>query len=224
MNELLFIASIIGVFTGVVLINRLFGKAGLFAWVAFAPIMANILTAKQVTIFGLDVTMGTILFASIFLASDILNENHGKKEATKAAWIAFASVCGYIIIANISLLYIPNAYDYSHESMANLFGTSMRISIVSALMFLLANLADVAIYNLIRKKKEKALWLRNNVSTITSNCIENFLFITLAFYGQMPFADLMMIAFGTTVLEVITSVCDTPFLYFATRGKRKGIE
>lgn len=98
----------------------------------------------------------------------------------------------------------------------------MRISIVSALMFLLANLVDIAIYNLIRKKR-KALWLRNNVSTITSNCLENFLFITLAFYGQMPFADLMMIALGTTIIEVITSVCDTPFLYLATRGKEKRI-
>lgn len=221
MNELLFFVSIIGAFTGVVLVNRLFGKAGLFAWIAFAPIMANILTAKQVTIFGLDVTLGTIMFASIFLASDILNELYGRKEATKAAWITFASVCGYIIVSNIALLYIPNSFDYSHESMAALFGASMRISIVSALMFLAANLLDVIIYNQIRKKNEKALWLRNNVSTITSNCLENFLFITFAFYGQMPFGDLMLIALGTTIIEVIASVCDTPFLYIATKGKTR---
>lgn len=223
MNELLFFVSIIAAFTGVILVNRLFGRAGLFAWVSFAPVMANILTAKQVTIFGLDVTMGTIMFASIFLATDILNELYGRREATKAAWIAFASVCGYIIVSNIALLYAPNYLDYSHESMASLFGTSMRISIVSALMFLAANLLDVIIYNQIRKKNGKALWLRNNVSTITSNCIENFLFITLAFYGQMPFADLMMIALGTTILEVIASICDTPFLYIATRRKRESI-
>ena len=217
MNELLFFISIIAVFSAVVILSRIFGKAGLFAWVAFAPIMANILTAKQVTIFGLEVTMGTILFASIFLASDILNEKFGGNEATKAAWIAFASVCGYILIAKVSLLYVPNSFDFSQDSMTQLFGTSIRISIVSALMFLLANLADVAIYNFIKRKKKNALWLRNNVSTVISNCIENFFFVILAFWGQMPFSDLMMIAAGTTILEVIASICDTPFLYIAVK-------
>lgn len=220
MNEILFFVSIILAFSAVVIMTRLFGKAGLFAWVAFAPIMANILTAKQITIFGIDVTMGTILFASIFLASDMLNEKYGQKEASKAAWIAFASVCGYIVVANISLLYIPNELDFSNESMKQLFGTSLRISIVSALMFLLANLADVAIYSYMKKKNKKALWLRNNVSTIISNGAENFAFITLAFWGQMPFENLMMIAAGTTIIEIIASVCGTPFLYLATKNSK----
>lgn len=215
MNEALFFASLIAVFAAVVAMNRIFGKAGLFAWVAFAPILANILTAKQITLFGLDVTMGTILFSSIFLATDIINENYGRKEATKAVWISFVSVCGYIVVANIALLFVPNEFDFANESMKQLLGTSLRISIVSAVMFLLANLADVAIYNYI-KKKNKALWLRNNVSTMISNGIENFAFITLAFVGTMPFENLMIIAAGTTAVEVITSICDTPFLYLAT--------
>ena len=219
MNEILFFVSIILTLSAVVIMCRIFGKAGLFAWVAFAPIMANILTAKQITIFGLDVTMGTILFASIFLASDTLNERYGRKEASKAAWIAFASVCGYIIVANISLLYIPNEFDFANESMKQLFGTSLRISVVSALMFLFANLADVAIYSRMKMNK-KALWMRNNVSTIISNGTENFAFIILAFWGSMPFADLMMIAAGTTVIEIIVSVCGTPFLYLATKNSK----
>ena len=220
MNELLFTFSMFAVFAAVVIMNRIFGKAGLFAWVAFAPILANILTAKQITLFGLDVTMGTILFSSIFLATDIANENYGREEATKAVWISFASVCIYIVVANVSLLFIPNEFDFANESMKQLLGTSLRISIVSAVMFLLANLADIAIYNYI-KKKNKALWLRNNISTIVANCIENFFFITLAFLGTMPFKNLMIIAAGTTVIEIITSICDTPFLYLATKKLKK---
>lgn len=222
MNELLFIFSIFAVFAAVVAQNKLFGKAGLFAWVALAPIMANILTAKQITLFGLDVTMGTILFSSIFLATDIVNENYGREEATKSVWISFAAVCIYIVVANVSLLYVPNEMDFANESMKQLLGTSLRISIVSAVMFLLANLADIAIYNYV-KKKNKALWLRNNVSTMISNGVENFAFITLAFLGTMPFESLMIIAAGTTIIEVITSICDTPFLYLAT-GKLKSVQ
>lgn len=217
MNELLFFGSIIAVFTAVILAQRIFGKVGLFAWVAFAPVMANILTAKQITVFGLDVTMGTVLFASVFLTSDILTEIYGKKEAQKAAWVSFAFVTAYIIIAQISLYFVPNSFDYSQESMDQLFGTSIRISVVSALLFLIANLVDVMIYNKIKEKKENALWLRNNVSTIISNCAENFIFVFLAFYGIMPIRDLLMIAAGTTVLEIIASICGTPFLYWSKR-------
>lgn len=217
MNEILFFASIVLAFAAVVIMGRLFGIAGLFAWAAFAPILANILTAKQVTIFGLDVTMGTILFASIFLASDILNEKYGRKIAAKSAWIAFASVCGYIVVAYISLLYVPNELDFANESMKQLFGTSLRISVVSALMFLLANLADVAIYNAIKKRGKKALWLRSNVSTIIANGAENFAFILLAFWGTMSVTDLLLIAAGTTVIEIVASICGTPFLYLSTK-------
>lgn len=218
MNDVLFFASIITTFSAVVMVSRIFGRAGLFAWVAFATIMANILTAKQVTIFGLDVTMGTILFSSVFLVSDILNEKHGAKEAKKAACIAFASAIGYIIVTNISLLYVPNALDFSSDGMRDLFGTSLRISISSAVMFLLANLADVTIYNFI-KRRNGALWLRNNVSSIISNGFENFAFITIAFLGIMPFHDIMIIAAGTTVIEIIVSVCGTPFFYLSTRQR-----
>ena len=225
MNELLFLVSAIAVFGGVVLCGKLFGKAGLFAWAAFAPVMANIITAKQITLFGLSVTMGTILFASVFLCTDIISEIYGGKEARKAVWISFAFVCAYIIIAKMAVLFVPNTFDFSQEHFEQIFNTSMRISVVSAALFLLSNLLDVAIYNFMKRRNNGAMWLRNNVATIISNGIENFAFVFLAFYGIMPANECLMIAAGTTVIEIITSICDTPFLYAAKalmmNGKRE---
>ena len=143
-----------------------------------------------------------------------------EKNARKTSWLAFVSVLCYIGIARISLIFIPNDFDFANESMNTLFGTSIRISIVSAILLLLANLLDVVIYNII-KKKSKFVWLRNNVSTMVSNCIENFLFVFLAFFGIMPIEDLLLIALGTTIIEIITSICDTPFLYLAIKIKDK---
>lgn len=220
MNELLFFISLIGVFGAVVLLQKVYGKSGLIAWLAFAPVMANILTAKQVTIFGIEATLGTVLFASTFLATDILSEIYGKKAARRAVWVGFVFVCGYIVISQFALLYAPNELDFSHAYMEQLFGTSIRISIISALLFLIANLFDVLIYDHLRKKNENAMWLRNNVATIISNGLENFAFIFLAFYGTMGVRDCLLIATGTTVIEIIAGVCDTPFLYLAKRLNR----
>lgn len=222
MNELLFIISMVATFGAVVVLQRVFGKSGLMAWLAFAPVMANILTAKQVTVFGIDATLGTILFASTFLATDMLSEVYGKRVAKRAAWIGFAFVCIYIVAGQIALLYTPNELDFSHIHMQELFGTSIRISVISAVLFLIANLADILIYDILKKKNEKALWLRNNVATIISNGLENFVFIFLAFYGTMTARECLVIAAGTTVIEIIAGICDTPFLYLAKKLNRKG--
>lgn len=221
MNEILFVLSMLAVFTAIVLAERFFGKGGLFAWAATVPIIANILTAKQITLFGLDVTMGTILFASVFLCTDILSEKYSKKDAQKAVLLSAFFLCGYVITAQVALLFVPNFLDFAHESMTNLFGASIRITIASVVMFVVANLADVWIYNAMKKKAEKHLWLRNNVATIVSNCLENFLFVILAFWGTMPAKDCVFVALGTSFVEVIVSVCDTPFLYWARRNKTK---
>lgn len=83
MNELLFILTILLTFGGLLLVYKLFGKVGLFAWIAIAIILANIEVLKSVDMFGISATLGNVTFASIFLANEILNEKYGKKEAKK---------------------------------------------------------------------------------------------------------------------------------------------
>ena len=81
MNVILLFVEIFCTFGALVLANRFFGKYGLLAWVPVASILANIMTAKTVDMFGLSSTMGTVLFASTFLATDILTENYNFKLA-----------------------------------------------------------------------------------------------------------------------------------------------
>ena len=67
-----------------VVLFRLFGKAGLQVAITTAIILANIQGPKLTVIFGLETTMGVIFYSSIFFATDVLSENYGKEEASKA--------------------------------------------------------------------------------------------------------------------------------------------
>lgn len=58
-----------------------FGKQGLIAWVAIGTIIANIQVIKTVEIFGISATLGNVMFASIYLATDILNDIYGRRVA-----------------------------------------------------------------------------------------------------------------------------------------------
>ena len=70
-NEIFGVASFIVTFILMVLMYRCFGKHGLIAWVAMGTIIANIQVIKTIHIFGISATLGNVMFASIYLATDI---------------------------------------------------------------------------------------------------------------------------------------------------------
>ena len=155
-----------------------------------------------------------------FLATDILSECYGEKEARKGVYIGLFSVIVYLICIQLSLFFIPNDIDEVNEAMKILFGLAPRICISSVVMFFIANLSDVKLYNYLKKRsKNKKMWFRNNVSTIICNCLENFGFVFLAFLFTYPFIDILEIAISTCIIEILIAVCDTPFLYIASKIK-----
>ena len=79
-NEVLWIGTLVLSFVMVILAYRLFGKTGLYIWTAAAVIIANIQVMKTVEVFGLVTALGNVIYASLFLVTDILNENHSKKD------------------------------------------------------------------------------------------------------------------------------------------------
>ena len=212
MNELLLFVEIVVVFSLLLLTKKFFGKNGLFIWIAIATVTAEIQVVKSINIFGLSGTLGNVMFASNFLATDILNELYSKEDAKKGVYVGLWAVIIFIIFTQFTLLFKPNSIDMANESMKVLFGLVPRVSISSITMFFIANMADVYIYSIFKDKK---LWLRNNISTILCNSIENFFFVFFAFVGLYFFKDIMIIALSTTLIEVVIAICDTPFLYMS---------
>ena len=222
MNNLLIFGEIIVVFSVLLVCQRIFGKVGVIVWVSLATVLANVITAKNAEVFGLSTAIGTVMFASTFLATDILTEYYSKEDAKKAIKIGLFSNVVLIVATQIALLYTPSEFDYAHDAMKTLFSLNLRISIASAVMYYIANMGDVYIFSKLKKKTGgKYLWLRNNVATVVCNCLENFGFIGLAFAGIYDFKTIMTIALSTSVIEAIVAVCDTPFLYVAGAIKRR---
>lgn len=219
MNIILGIVSIIFCFTTIVLMDKLFKKEGLFVWISIATILANITVCKTINLLGFASSLGNVLFASNFLATDILVEKYGKKEGKKAVLLGFLSAVIFIVISQITLLYIPDVEDLAHDSMVTLFSLSFRTTIASLGMYLVANLVDIWIFDKLKEKFPNKLWLRNNVATIISNCGENFLFNFLAFVGLLPLNTILSIAIICTIIEIIIAICDTPFIYLAKLDK-----
>ena len=222
MNNLILFVEVLTIFGALLACYRFFGKYGAITWVAMATILANVITAKNANIFGLSTAIGTVMFASTFLATDILAEYHSKEDAKTAVYIGLMADIILIISTQIALLYKPSEFDYANGAMQTLFALNLRISIASMVMYFFANIADVYLFSKLKEKSNgKRLWVRNNLSTILCNCLENFGFIFLAFVGIYDGATILTIAISTSIIEAIVAVCDTPFLYLAGAVNRR---
>lgn len=217
MNETLFWVSLLINFSGVILSYRLFKKTGIYVWIAVSTVVANIEVIKCVDIFGMPLTLGNIAYGSIFLSCDILNEIYGKSEAQKGVIMGFFALVGFIFLTQIGLLFTPSADDFAHGSMVTIFSLTPRVCFASACAYLVSNTLDVHLYNFIKTKlpADKWMWVRNNASTIISQCTDTILFTVLAFLNIFPLETVFKLCFTTFLIKILIAVCDTPFLYMA---------
>jgi uncharacterized integral membrane protein (TIGR00697 family) len=228
-NELLIILSFIVIYGGVALFYRLFGKGGLLAFSIFATLVANIEVLLLVDAFGLEMTLGNVLFGSTFLITDILSENHSRKDANRAVLISTACSILFIAISQIWLLYTPAANDWASGAFHTIFSNTPRIIIASLVVYLVSQLVDVWLYHKwwewCKKRfsdNRKGLWIRNNGSTMISQLLNTSLFTFIAFYGVHPLSTLISIFASSYAIFIVTSLIDTPIVYLCRNMREKG--
>jgi queuosine precursor transporter len=196
------------------------GKAALIGAVGIYIILANIFVVKQIELFGFAATGGNALYGALFLATDLINEHWGKKEAQKAVWFGWGAAIVFLISSQIFLAFAPSGEDFADPAMRDLFGLVPRIVLGSLVAYLISQSHDIIAYNAWKKRtKGRHLWLRNCASTAVSQLIDSLLFAVIAFWGVFPTAVVIEIIVTTYILKLIVAAIDTPFLYLSMKFK-----
>jgi hypothetical protein len=148
----------------------------------------------------------------------MLNELHGYKESRRGVYLGLFAILSYLALSQLGLRFIPSDLDTVDGAMQTLFALSPRTCLASVSMFLLSNLLDVWLFQKLKKATGGGmLWLRNNVATCISQCVENFFFFLIAFGGFMGIPDIIELTVCVSIIEILVALCDTPFLYLAWR-------
>jgi uncharacterized integral membrane protein (TIGR00697 family) len=229
-NELLLIGSVILFYGGVLVWYRLFGKKGLMAWTVFSTIAANIEVLILVDAFGMEQTLGNVMFATSFLVTDIISETEGKKDANQAVNLGILASITFIVVSQFWLLFQPSPNDFVFGSFQTIFSNTPRTMAASLIVYAVAQRLDVALYHgwwkLSTKwsgDSHKYLWLRNNGSTLISQLINTVLFTLGAFFGTYDWPTLLGIMGASYVIYIFTSLLDTPVVYAARWMKEKNM-
>lgn len=212
---------------------KLFGKTGLYIYTSLAIIAANIQILKIVEFpfFENPIALGTILFSTTFLTTDILSEYYGARFARKNILIGFASFLLMTMFMLFTLGFTPIDVQNINEDFlwaapfqAHLLAifTPFPIFFISSMIaYLSSQYFDVWIYlKLSELTSKKFLWLRNNLSTMISGLLDNTIFSIFAWiiFNPNPLdfnTVLFTFILGTYVLRIIIAFVDTPFIYLA---------
>lgn len=223
-NEILLIGSLMLVYGGVLLWYRLFGRSGLYGWTVFATIAANIEVLILIDAFGMEQTLGNILFASTFLVTDILSEVEGKKAANRAVNLGILTSVCFIVISQLWLLYQPSPNDVIFPHIQAVFSNTPRVMLVGLLVYAVVQKLDVWLYHRWWTFTDqrfgdhrKFLWLRNNFSTLISQLLNAVLFTLGAFGGIYDASTLLQITGVSYLIFIFTSLADTPIVYWARK-------
>ncbi len=229
MNEIILVLSLFLIYGGVIAAYRFFGKAGLYAFTVLATVLANIEVLILIDAFGMEQTLGNLLFASTYLITDILSENEGRKTADRAVNIGIFTAVAMVVITQSWLFYAPSENDWVFPSIQTIFSTTPRLLFASFVGYAVSQKLDVALYHKWWEFTEKKsggrrgfLWLRNNGSTLISQIINTVLFNVIAFAGMYDTGTFISIIISSYAIYIVTSLLDTPFCYFARKMKEKG--
>ena len=226
-QELLWVLTVVYDLGLAIILYRFFGKYGLYAAVILGIVLGNLQGGKvsQLEFFGYSFTasMGAILYSGIYFATDVLNEKFGREEANRAVMLGFVANIAVMLTLLISVQFKPSQITGSalevHNAISTLASYSPVFVIGSLIAYLVSQTFDVWIFHRIKVLTDgKYLWLRNNVSTITSQALDTFLYTFVWVLGtELSFLAAFGIALTKYVFKVIIALIDTIFIYWVRK-------
>ncbi|UPA17584.1 queuosine precursor transporter [Borrelia puertoricensis] len=215
-NEILWFIMLICIYSVLIIIYKLFGKKGLFAWVTSSVIIANIQVLKQISIFGFNATLGNIIYASSYVATDILSEFYGRKTSKKAVYIGFISFIAFAFMTNIQLYFSTSSSDIYLKNLESIFSSIPILLTASIIAYIISQLNDIYLYQFIKDKFPKFLFIRSNGSTLVSELIDTIIFISIVTYFNIfPKEAYLDIVISTYFIKGFAGILGTPFIYIA---------
>jgi len=190
----------------------------LFAFAIFYGGMvciAGVLGNKQVALGPLAVEAGIFAFLLLVVTSSAVAELHGRETANRLVLIGFVPLIISLLLS-IAVLAVPAAKEMDPARLSafeTIMGGTPRIWLGGILAYGTSQLLNVTIFSKLKGREgNRLLWFRSGIASVLSQIVDTLIFITVAFYGVFPIAELLM---GQMLAKVVLSVVLVPPLIYA---------
>ncbi|MDA8595909.1 queuosine precursor transporter [Flavobacteriaceae bacterium] len=166
--------------------------------------------------FRFELSVGILPYPITFLITDLISEIYGQKKANKVVIAGIAASffsMGILLVADA----VPamDSSPVSDETFRGVFGLSPIAVLASMLAYLFAQFIDIRIYHFWKNYTQgKKLWLRNNLSTFSSQFIDTFTVVSLlTLFEVLPSELYWTLILSGVLFKILVAALDTPLLY-----------
>lgn len=186
-------------------------------------IISNLIAVKIISLGPFFLPAAIIIFPISYIFGDILTEVYGYARARQVIWIGFGCNLLAVIAIWLSIQLPPAPFwkigpwkdaGLAQQAYAAIFGFTPRLLFASFIAYLLGEFLNSFV--LAKMKIATAgrhLWLRMISSTLIGQLADSGVFISLAFYGLVPMAELGKLILTQWLLKSSYEGVVTPLTY-----------
>lgn len=181
-------------------------------------ITANITAVKLVTVFGLIVPAGIVIFPVSYICGDVLTEVYGYRQARRVIWLGFA--CNLLAVMAIWVGQILPAASFwdGQAAYERILGYTPRLLVASFLAYLVGEFANSFVLAKMKIATQgRWLWMRTIGSTFVGQGLDSLVFVVLAFLGTMPLGNLLAVVVTQWLVKTAYEAVVTPLTYVVVR-------
>ena len=174
-------------------------------------IAANILETKQISVLGISLTGGLIVFPISYIINDCVCEVWGFQKARLLIWTGFAM--NFFFVAMGALCdWIPGAPYWTNEAGFHaIFGLAPRVAAASFVAFIVGSFANAYVMSKMKiRDKGRNFSLRAILSTIVGESFDSVIFFPLALGGVVPTEELPKLMLWQVLLKTVYEVIALP--------------
>ena len=174
-------------------------------------IAANILETKQISVLGISLTGGLIVFPISYIINDCVCEVWGFQKARLLIWTGFAM--NFFFVAMGALCdWIPGAPYWTNETGFHaIFGLAPRVAAASFVAFIVGSFANAYVMSKMKiRDKGRNFSLRAILSTIVGESFDSVIFFPLALGGVVPTEELPKLMLWQVLLKTVYEVIALP--------------
>ena len=176
--------------------------------------IAGVLGNKQVALGPLAVEAGIFAFLLLVVTSSAVAELHGRVVAGRLVVFGFIPLLVSILLSWIvhALPASPEMQPANRDAIQLVLGSTWRIWLGGIVAYGISQTLNITIFSWLKGREGSSLlWLRAGLASMLSQVVDTLLFVTIAFGGVFPIAELLA---GQMISKVVLSAALVPPLIY----------
>ncbi len=196
----------------------------MFAGILFAIclLISNILATKIILIGPWAAPAGVLIFPIAYIINDVIVEVWGYQKARLIIWSGFAVNLLAALFFTLAIVVPAAPFWQNQAAFSTILGNTPRIIAASLLAYLTGSFLNAFVMSKVKiLMKGKDFSVRAILSTLVGEAADSFIFILIAFAGNLPFNILIGMIFTQATIKTVYEIVILPFTIVVVKWVKK---